>query len=158
MAALDFGGTLANVKTMLSGVAAWQTICGVSTSALAAERIYLGGLAEDVDDESPCPCAVINIGDQGSPVEWNRSTALAVEIVFQLPMPDEEQQNESDQWIWIWSKHSALVAGIHAAVGGSGQLQHTATTTVVKPGPINPDENQGRNEWTFTLSLTVRVV
>jgi len=53
MAALDVAGAIANTKSMLSNLSAWQTICGVSTAALAAARIYEGGTDEDEELSLP---------------------------------------------------------------------------------------------------------
>ena len=60
MAALDFAGAVTNVKTMLSGLTAWQTICGVSSSAEAAKRIHLGGCEEE-QEESLAPVIILDI-------------------------------------------------------------------------------------------------
>jgi hypothetical protein len=155
MAQMDLGAALASVKTMLSGLTAWQTICGVSTSTEAAKRIYLGG-AED--DGELCPCCVIDLADSNAPFEFNRSTPLNVEMRFQLAMPEDQQRNLQTQFIWIWSKCSALLLGIREDSNGSGELMHTGTTLVVKPGPIDPDDNDQRNEWAFTLQITVRII
>jgi hypothetical protein len=72
MAALDVAGAIANVKTMLSGLAAWQTICGVTTTGEAAKRIHLGAI-EDTGEESPCPCILLDIDPFNS--DWMPSTA-----------------------------------------------------------------------------------
>ena len=54
MSALDILGLLDNTRTMLAGLAAWQSVCGVATSAEAAQRIYLGGVeATPEEDTSP---------------------------------------------------------------------------------------------------------
>ena len=155
MAQLDLGATLANVKTMLSGLTAWQTICSVATSTEAAERIYLGG-AEDSGDL--CPCCVIDLADSSAPFEFNRSTAVNVEMRFQLAMPEDQQKNLQTEYIWAWSQCSALLLGIRENSNGTGELMHTGTSLTVKPGPIDPAENDQRNEWAFTLQITVRMI
>ena len=56
MSALDILGILNNTRTMLSGLVAWQSVCGVSTAAEAAERIYLGGVEATAEEDTSPLC------------------------------------------------------------------------------------------------------
>jgi hypothetical protein len=47
------------------------------------------------------------------------------------------------------------MAGVNSSSGGSGQLMLRQLNITQEPGPINPDENQGRNEWAFQISLVI---
>lgn len=158
MAALDFAGAVNAVKTMLAGLTAWQSICGVSTSAEAAKRIYLGG-EEESEEESLCPMIVLDIDPFA--VNWLQSTfrgKLQVEIRCELAVPDENRGTVSEQYSWVWTQVSALLAGINGAVQGAGQLMADSLNMAVKPGAINPDENHGRCEWGFVLMLTLEFI
>lgn len=158
MAALDFAGAVANVKTMLAGLTAWQSICGVSTSAEAAKRIYLGG-EEETEEETLCPMIVLDIDPFN--VNWLQSTfrgKLAVEIRCELAIPEEKQASISDQYSWVWEQVSSLLNGINGSVNGAGQLMAESLNMTIKPGAINPDENHGRCEWGFVLMLSLEFI
>lgn len=155
MAALDFAGAVTNVKTMLSGLTAWQSICGVATSAESAKRIYLGG-EEETTNETLCPMMVLDIDPFNT--NWLQSTfrgKLPIEIRCELAIPTEYQHSVSSQYEWTWTQVSALLAGINGAVNSAGQLMAESLNIAVKPGAINPDENHGRCEWGFVLMLTL---
>lgn len=154
MAALDVVGALANVKTMLSNLTAWQTICGVSTAAAAAERIYEGAV-EEVDGETTTPSIILDV--TSIPTTWKANRfhgELAIEIRCELEVPEVNRSTFSAQYVWVWTQYSAILAGIAGAVGGSDQHMSTSLETPIMPGRIDPDENQGRCEWGFVLSLT----
>lgn len=158
MAAMDVAGAIANVKTMLSGLTAWQTICGVSTSAEAAKRIHLGGI-EDDGSESLCPLIVLDIDPINT--DWMQSTLsgdLVITADFDLSIPESERSSIAAQYIWTWQKFSEVLAGINGAVNGDGGLMLKGLGVPLKPGPIDNDDNLGRCEWRFGLSFTLRFI
>lgn len=154
MAALDFAGAVTNVKTMLSGLTAWQTICGVSSSSEAAKRIHLGGCEEE-QEESLVPVIILDIDPFNT--NWLQSTfrgKLPVEIDIQLAVPESNQATISDQYAWVWAQAGSILAGINGAII-SGTIMADALNMSVKPGAIDPDPNQARCEWGFVLVLTL---
>lgn len=155
MAWLDVDTTVQNVKTMLSNLAAWQTICGVGSASEAAEKIITGGMAED-EEESLAPVIFLDVSDV--PVEWlgnKYQGQLTVEIRCELAIPPANQKTFSDEWRYAWQKCSAILAGINGAVGGSGGLMARSLSMPTKPGKIDPNENQGRCEWGFILNMVI---
>lgn len=155
MAALDVDGAVQNVKTMLAGLSAWQTICGVSGSAAAAERIHEGGVFED-EAETQAPMISLDVTDL--PSDWLASAFqgnLGVEIRCEIPIPTDSQTNYASEWRYAWQKCSAILAGINGGVGQSGGLMVESLQLRTPPGKIDTDENQGRCEWGFIIALTV---
>lgn len=155
MASLDVIGAIDNCKTMLSGLTAWQTICGVSSSADSAKRIHLGAI-EDDGEQTPCPCIILDIDPFSS--DWMPSTShgrLTIEIRIELEIEQDYRGSFVDQYRWSWTKISAILAGINGVVNGSGQMMVRSITMPIPPGPINPDENVvGRQyEWGCVLNL-----
>lgn len=158
MAALDVAGAITNVKTMLSDLAVWQTICGVASSAAAGERIHLGAI-EDAGEESPCPFIILDVDPFQS--DWMPSTShgsLVIEVRVELAIPEANRLTYSAQYSWVWTQLSSLLAGINGAVNGSGGLMMTNLNMPIAPGPLDPDENNGRIEWAFTLSLVMKFI
>jgi hypothetical protein len=158
MAALDVVGALASVKTMLSELTAWQTICGVSSAAEAAKRIHEGGI-EVEEGQTTAPSIVLDI--TSFPTTWKANRFhgdLAIEIRVEFEVPEENRATFSDQYVWVWGKYSDILAGIAGAVGGSGQHMSTTLETPLMPGRVDPDDNSGRCEWNFVLSLTGVVI
>lgn len=158
MAALDVGTALTNLQTMLSGLTAWQTICGVSTSAAAALKIHFGAVEED--PESPgCelnPCMVLDVTSLNTTWKANKLHGTAVfEMRFYLEMPDAEKATYGTQYVWIWSQFSSMLAAIDGAVGGAGGTMIDSLSVPLLPGRIDPDDNGGKSEWNFVLSLGV---
>ena len=124
MAALDVGTALTNLKTMLSGLTAWQTLCGVSSSTEAAKKIHFGATEIDEEDErgSENPCIVLDITSLSTKWKANRLHGTAVfEMRFYLEMPDAEKATYSTQYIWVWEQFSAMLDAVNGAVGGAGQ-------------------------------------
>ena len=159
MAALDVAGAMANVKTMLSALTAWQTICGVSSSSEAAKRIHYGGAEESDDDASQVPLITMNI--TSLPTNWvanHLRGTLTIELRFEVEPPDEERATFSDQYLWVWQQWSAVMAGINGAINGAGQLMVTAVDVPLMPGQIDPDENKGRDEWMWVVSLSTEFI
>lgn len=155
MAALDVAAAMQNVKTMLSNLTAWQTICDVSSAAAAALRIYEGGI-EDDQPESLTPCIFLDF--TSLPTNWlaNRFTGrLTVEIRCELAVPKDNQTSYADEFVWVWQQCSALLAGINGAVSGAGGLMADSLEMPTKPGKIDPHENQGRCEWGFIFAISL---
>jgi hypothetical protein len=158
MAALDVGTALANLKTMLSGLAAWQSICGVSSSTEAAKRIHYGATELDPEEQegSENPCIVLDITSLSTTWRANRLHGTAIfEMRFYLEMPDAEKQSYSTQYIWVWQKFSAMLDAVNSAVAGSGQAMIKNLDVPLMPGRIDPDNNGGGSEWNFVISMGV---
>jgi len=156
MARLDVAATLANVRTTLAGIVTWQTLCNVNSSTEAAKRIHFGGVFEEYGDDTSAPLCILQIDPAST--EWNAGTArgrLTVGARFDLSMPAEHHNSYGAQYVWAWEQLSSILAGINSAVGGSGQLMLRSLNVPQEPGPINPDENQGRNEWAFRIDLVI---
>lgn len=161
MAALDIGTALVNLRTMLSGLSAWQTICGTSMASEAARKIHYGAVELDPEDPeaSENPCIVLDI--TSLPTVWKGNTlhgTATFEIRFYLEMPDAEKATYGTQYIWIWTQFSAMLAAINGAVGGAGQAMISNLDVPLTPGRIDPDNNGGGSEWNFVLSLTVDII
>jgi len=155
MAVLDVASAISNVKTMVAGLSAWQTICGVATSTEAAERIYKNGV-EEGEDCSLTPCIILRT----APLQTDYSGShmrgqLTIELRVELEVPSNKQGTHEEQYVWVQEKCSALMAAIPAAVNGSGQLMMRGMNLPQDPGPIDPDENQGRCEWAFVIALVL---
>jgi len=153
MAALDVGTALSNVRTMLSGLSAWQTICGAASAAEALTRIHYGALEDDQESTS-APCIILDV--TSLPTNWlaNRLQGnLTIEMRFYLEMPEAERATFSDQYIWVWQKFSAMMDGINGAVGDSGEAMIRTLTVPLMPGRIDPDENGGLSDGNFILAL-----
>ncbi|MGV2337614.1 MAG UNVERIFIED_CONTAM: hypothetical protein LVR18_27220 [Planctomycetaceae bacterium] len=157
MSALDILGLLNNTKTMIAGLAAWQSVCNVTTSAEAGSRIYLGGVeAAPEDDTSPLCWLDVN----PATFDWMGTSRgrVTVEAVFEIGIPTEEQVTFQREFRYAWTQASAILAGINGAVNGSGQLMMRSLTMPLRPGLINPEDNDGRHDWRFTLGLVIEVV
>ena len=154
MYALDVAGAISNVKTMLSNLTAWQTICGVSTATEAAYRIYEGGI-EVAETEKTTPLIILDV--TSLPTNWLASQLtgdLTIEIRVELEVSLESQNTYATQYMWAWTQFGNLLAGINGAVGGSGQPMIRRLETPTMPGRIDPNTNNGRCEWGFVFNLT----
>ena len=157
MARLDVFGLLTNARTMLAGLSTWQSLCSVSSAAEAAERIYLGGVVA-APEEALAPICWLDIDPAN--FDW-QSTArgrVTVEARFEIAVPEDKIADYSQQFSWVWGQVSALLADINGAVNGSGQLMLRNITMPMRPGPIDPDDNDGRTDWMLQLGLVVEVV
>lgn len=158
MAALDIGTSLTNLKSMLSGLTAWQTICGVASSTEAALKIHYGAVEAD-EENAGCdqnPCIVLDVSSLSTTWKANKLHGKAIfEIRFYMEMPDAEKATYGTQYIWIWQKFSAMLAAINGAVGGAGQTMIDSLDVPLLPGRLDPDDNGGKSEWNFVLSLGV---
>ena len=156
MARLDVLGLLVNARTMLAGLSTWQSLCSVSSAAEAAERIYLGGVVA-APEEALAPICWLDIDPAN--FDW-QSTArgrVTVEARFEIAVPEDKIAVYSQQFSWVWQQVSALLADINGAVNGSGQLMLRNITMPMRPGPIDPDDNDGRTDWMLQLGLVVEV-
>lgn len=154
MAALDVATALANVRTMLSGLSAWQTICGVSSSTEAAYRIFYGAIDENQEINS-APCIILDVSSV--PTNWLGARlhgTLAVEVRCYLITPESERVTIGSQYVWVWQKLSAMMDGINGAVGDAGEIMMNSLSVPLMPGRVDPDSNQGENEWLFIIELT----
>ena len=155
MAAMDIPAAVANVKTMLGSLTAWQTICQVDNSADALKRIYRGGVKDDGD----CTlCPIIFLDSRPVSTNWLASRVhgeLPVEIRMELAIPDDKQETYETEWVWMHEQLAAMLAGINGAVQGSGQLMLRSLDVTMAPGLINPDDNQGRREWGTIMEATM---
>ena len=143
---------------MLSGLTAWQTICGVSSSTEAARKIHFGCVEED-PDEPGCelnPCIVLDVTSLSTTWAANKLHGkLIFEIRFYLEMPDAEKATYSTQYVWIWTQFSSMLAAIDGAVGGAGSTMIDSLDVPLLPGRLDPDENGGKSEWNFIISMGV---
>ena len=156
MAALDVGTALTTLRTMLSNLTAWQTVCGVSSASEAAKKIHYGAVELDQDEpaSSHNPCIVLDITSLSTQWRANRLHGTAVfELRFYLEMPDAEKASYAAQYIWIWQQFSAILDGINGAVGGSGQAMINNLDIPLMPGRLDPDNNTGGSEWNFVISM-----
>ena len=157
MAAIDVATTLQNCKTMWSGLAAWQAICGVATATEAAERIYIGGTPEDTD--SLVPSTVFEIA--GIPLQKTgahfRGT-MDVNIWCELEVPNTNNDTYENQYLWVWSKWAALMAEMITTSNTSGGLMLESLRPVQLPGRKDSKVNQGRKEWGFTFAFSTHLV
>lgn len=154
MAALDVDGAVQAVKTMLSGLTAWQTITGTSTSAAAAQHIHEYGV--DETDGSQCPLIILDIDDL--PLRWSggrTAGTLQVQCRMELAIPDANQSSYSAEGRWFWQQLGSLLAGINGGVRGGGELMFEGLDLLLKPGRIDPEQNEGRLEWMTILGVNV---
>ena len=158
MAALDVGTALSSLRTMLSGLSAWQTICGVTSSSEAIRKIHYG--AVELDPEEPeasnNPCIILDITSLSTTWKANRLHGTAVfEIRFYLEMPDAQKATYSTQYLWVWQKQSAMLDALNTALSRDGGEMVKTLDVPLLPGRIDPDQNGGGSEWNFVLSLGV---
>ncbi len=155
MAALDVKGTLQNARTMLSGLTAWQSICGVATAAEAAERIIYGGF-DDTDEDAALtpPYCILDIETFESNWQGGRfQPVLPITLRFELAVDPEHTATWQDQYLWVWEKFSDIINGIQSNVQGGGQLMAEELNLLLRPGLIDPDTNNGRCDWLFIIQI-----
>lgn len=158
MAALDVATAFTNLKTMLSNLTAWQTICGVSTASEAAQKIHYG--AVEFDAENPggelSPNIILDVTSLNTIWKANKLHGTVVfELRFYMQMDEAEKASYSTQYLWIWTKFSAMLAAIDGAVGDAGGTMIQSLTVPLMPGRIDPDDNMGQSEWNFIISIGV---
>jgi hypothetical protein len=157
MARLDVLGLLTNTRSMLASLTTWQEICGVSTAGEATERIYLGGVVA-APEEALAPICWLDVDPANFDWQGTSRGRVTIEARFEIAIPEDKIADYSQQFSWIWGRVSALMADINAAVNGSGQLMLRSLTMPVRPGPIDPDDNDGRTDWMLQLGLVVEVI
>jgi hypothetical protein len=157
MARLDVLGLLTNTRSMLGSLTAWQEICGVSTAGEATERIYLGGVVA-APEQALAPICWLDVDPANFDWQGTSRGRVTIEARFEIAIPEDKIADYSQQFSWIWGRVSALMADINAAVNGSGQLMLRSLTMPVRPGPIDPDDNDGRTDWMLQLGLVVEVI
>ena len=157
MARLDVLGLLTNTKTMLASCAAWQSICGVATSAEAGKRIYLGGVSA-APEEALAPICWLDVDPTS--LDWQGTVRgrVTIEARFEIAIAEEFIADYQTQYAWAWGRLSELLDSINASVNGSGQLMLRSLTMPMRPGQIDPDDNDGRVDWAFALGLVVEVI
>ena len=158
MATCDFTGLIANTKAILSGLTAWQTICGVSTTAEAAERIYEYGVEEPEEGTSLCPLIILDIDNDS--LEWqggHLNGPVTVTVRMELEVPALQQETYSKQAIWFWGQMTAILNEVNTTANEAGTLMLERISMLVKPGRIDPDENSGRTEWMVMWGFEVHL-
>lgn len=158
MADLDVGTALSTLRTTLSSLSAWQTICGVSTAAEAIKKIHYGAVELDQDEpaSSQNPCIVLDVTSLATTWKANRLHGTAVfEMRFYLEMPDAEKSSYGTQYVWVWQQFSAMLDAINGAIGGAGQTMINNLDVPLMPGRLDPDNNGGGSEWNFVISMGV---
>jgi hypothetical protein len=83
---------------------------------------------------------------------------VTIEARYEIAAPETLVNDYQEQYLWTWQQVSALMAGINGAVNGSGGLMLRSMTMPLRPGQIDPAENDGRSEWSFTLGLVIELV
>ena len=157
MAALDVATALENVRDFYAAMTSWKAICGVSTSAEAEERIYIGGTEEDV--ETLVPSIVLEV--LGLPLELTgghfRGT-LDIMIWCEIDVPVESCRTFESQYLYVWSKWSLMAAELVTASLGSGGLMSLNMRPQQLPGRKDSKFNQGRKEWGFTFIASTHLI
>lgn len=155
MAALDILTAVDNVKTMLAGLPAWQSICSVNNATDAGRRIHKGG-KEETAEFTLCPCITLVVRPLDT--NWMASRArgeITVEIRMELAIPDANRETYEKQWLWMHEQTAAMLAGINGAVGSGSQLMLRSLGLPLLPGDIDSDDNQGRCEWSTIMLATM---
>ena len=118
---------LAALATFLSGLAAWQTICGVETAAAALAKIHWPVL--DLADLEPAerralrPAMVLAVADGGGarriahPNTWSDSLTIFAGLWV---LPDDDYADRKDQYIAFGNAIGTLEDEIRAASGIGG--------------------------------------
>lgn len=157
MAVLDVGTVMASVKTLISTLTTWQALTGAAdaTAALA----FIHSWAVDDSGETPAPLILLDIED--IPLEFSGSRfqgRATVTMRIELPIPEANQVPRAAQAEYFWLKQSAILAEMRAGVRGSGQLMMEGIRQMVRPGAIDPKENQNRVEWNSQLGLEIYLI
>jgi len=152
MASLDVDGAMQNVKSVLAGSTAWQTICKVDNSADAALRIYEGGIEDTSEEDSLAPCITLKFDPFQTDWKSTSMGQLVIDIGCEVPIPEENQLTFADRYRYAWQKMSAIMAAINDT---PGSLMIRALAVKIEPGEINPVENNNRIEWGWVIGLTL---
>lgn len=158
MANRDIALCMQNVREMLGGLTEWQAICGVNNAAEATERIYYGGVEENEDAKSLAPCIIIDV--ETNEGFWEGGTLigpLVVELRLFVLCPNEHERF-SDKYLWVWQQASSLDAGINGNVRNGGQLAVDSVSYPNRPAQLDPDGNNGHDEWLIHMHVTIGLV
>lgn len=147
------GTTLTNVRSMLGNLTEWQTISGESTVADATARVYRFGYDVAFDDP---PCIVLDVdGYDGTRQAGRFRGPIYVLVMMQLIIPDGSRDTPGSEAEWFWDQTESLIDGIEDNTNGSGQLAVSGLSISMPPGPLEDDDNNGRNEWVTQLRLEI---
>lgn len=112
---------------LLAATTAWQTICGVSSSAQARERIHLHDLdpRDPVTGQQPAvdllPCAVL-LDEDGLEHSRNRIASGRGELICEFLLPLDGNLNEAEQCIAFRNQvGTVLMEMLHLARTPDGQ-------------------------------------
>ena len=158
MAALDVATTLTNLRTTISAMTSWQAIVGVSTAAAALEKIFIGGRPEGT--ESCVPLIVLEV--ESIPLELAgghfRTNSLTINIWCEIAIPSTSMGSYEDQYLYVWGKWSAVIAEFASLAIAGSTLMSQRIQPVQLPGRKDPDINQGRKEWGFTVAVVTHLI
>ena len=158
MAALDVATALENVRDFYAAMTSWRAICGVSTSAEAEERIYIGGTEEDV--ESLVPSIVLEVF--ALPIENTgghyRSPNLEVLVWCEIAVPVESCRTLEDQYLYVWQRWSLMAAELDVLSRSDGGGMSRDMRFNQLPGRKDSKLNQGRKEWGFAFIYTTHLI
>ena len=156
MAALDIDGYLNNVRTAIAGTSIWQSLTGTANATDAAAFIYKGGYYEKKDDVRIYPpTCIIRVNPWSARWRGNHfhADSIPVSISFELPCPAGNQSTYEAEYVWATQQMAALMDSINSGVQGGGELMSTSIGMELEPGRIDEDENEGRCDWKFVISL-----
>ena len=157
MARLDVATLMSTCKTMLGSLSAWQSLCNTTSATEATKRVYLGGVpAEPL--ETTCPVCWLDINPAVFDWAGTGRGRVTVEARYEIAPPEAIRDDYQAQYLWTWQQVADLMAGINSAVNGSGGLMLRSMTVPLRPGQIDPADNDGRSEWSFTFGLVIELV
>lgn len=156
MANLDFNGLLNNVRTLVSSSTTWQAITGTANAAEAADFVYKGGYYEETIDP---PICIINVNPWNGIWTGGRIavSGASVSLWFDIPIPAGSRGTFEDEYSYCMTQVSGLLADFSNGIQGGGQLMATGIGMEAQPGRIDEDDNNGRCDWRFVLSLLVEM-
>ena len=157
MARLDVATLMTTCKTMLGGLSAWQSLCNTTSATEATKRIYLGGVVAN-PLESTCPVCWLDLNPAVFDWAGTGRGRLTVEARYEIAVPETMVDDYQQQYLWVWERVADLMADINSNVNGSGGLMLRSFTMPLRPGQIDPADNDGRCEWSFTFGLVIELV
>ncbi|HQX52882.1 MAG TPA: hypothetical protein PLR25_23375 [Planctomycetaceae bacterium] len=157
MASLDVATSLRNIKTAWSNLTTWQSLCGVASAALAAERIFIGGTEEN--EETIVPVTIIMVESLPLRVDaFKLRGSLTTKICCELAVPSNNSLSYQDEYLWVWGQWALIMAGLEANSNQTGGLMLDHITTDQLPGQKDSTINKGRQEWGFSFNYTSYLV
>jgi hypothetical protein len=154
MAALDVYGLLQNVRTMLSESATWQGLAGTGSQSSALSCIHEYGVPDECKYQAPI--IILDLDDL--PLNWtggNLAGLVQVLVRIELEIPEAQRGTYANQAKWFWQQLSGILADIDGLVRGSGDLMFQRLSMPLKPGRIDPDDNNGRCDWMTMLAFEI---